>query len=1190
MKRFSLFLVTLITQFGVFAQSNSETNSSESPTASNSFLNESHQNKGNEDVGVNLYSGALKVNLPIFDLKSKDISIPISLSYIGGKGIKIQDFAKPTGLGWQLSAGGYISRMVRDFPDENQYGYLSASSLNGHDIKDLSTTGITSTGSTNVNNLQDGEPDEFFVNTPSFAFHFSFDENGTPVIPNNTGYKVISNIYHVAAGTTITFNITDPNGNQYYFGSYPSTQDNLTTDKTIYMGSGVGEHHQINTFPSNWYLDKIVSFNSKDVVDLNYSSGSNYSVNNYNYQAQSFYFNNSYYQLAGNFLIGKSTNYNAPKYLSSIVTTLGEADFEYSFDRLDLPAVGRLNSITIKGYNTQTQLNSTNIKKFKFFYDYFGTPSTNANELRLKLSTVSFTDNTLGTANNMTLYSFDYNTSNNLPSRQSPQYDYWGYYNFNSSVPNNTGSLVPYAENRNPSLAGSTANILTSIHYVTGSSTQIQYEQNTYFDNGNQSGGGLRVKQITKVIPVGTNIETNYLYNEANGNSTGLAYGYNDGTNFTTFFNLVSNLTGNYGPEYIPLGYPDMPAWSVETLSQSDFNTYDIEGNFIGYTKVKEVNSNGGYSTNTFSNFVDFQDIYAIYPQTTNIHAAYPGQCPAPVITAIPPGKVKAIDYNYKRGLLLNKSTYNSSDNKISELTNTYSSLSGSTAFTSYGIHGLNYYFGHTAFGGPRIQEFYKTPIDNYRLVQTIEKKYDQFNQNNYVTNTTTFTYSPNQWQVNTISTTDSKGVLHNQTIYHTDDINIPMLTSDEVYAINLLHTSNNLNAIIHKIETKNSLVNELHNSYNTISAKTYLVNTSAINNGNLVKKQFFQYETSTSNLVSFYDIGNNITSKSYGYNFSHPILTVENAGSNEYFYIGFEGTFGANFTKAHTGKGSYNASSTPYYLNFNLPNSRSYLVQWWNWDANLGKWQMNEQAYTGPINISGIIDDVRIFPVDAFISTTTYDPLLGMTSELDVNGVTTYYEYDAFNRLSVIRDGDKNVKKKFCYNYAGQTENCVACTFTDPIWQNTSTPLRCQLDATGQNTGYQEQEQVDINSCSQSYNQTTWHIVAQNTTACPMPVYVNLTSTNTYNTAGYVASYYNTVTGYTYTFAVSTATGLQALGTVPAGNYTLSITRPIGGVYTLFQSGCFKQSMTGTSATFYNVPVSTTTCKSITVTLNLEQ
>ena len=44
--------------------------------------------------------------------------------------------------------------------------------------------------------------------------------------------------------------------------------------------------------------------------------------------------------------------------------------------------------------------------------------------------------------------------------------------------------------------------------------------------------------------------------------------------------------------------------------------------------------------------------------------------------------------------------------------------------------------------------------------------------------------------------------------------------------------------------------------------------------------------------------------------------------------------------------------------------------------------------------------------------------PLVGITSETDISGKTTYYEYDNFNRLKIIRDHDGNVLKKYGYHY----------------------------------------------------------------------------------------------------------------------------------------------------------------------------
>lgn len=61
----------------------------------------------------------------------------------------------------------------------------------------------------------------------------------------------------------------------------------------------------------------------------------------------------------------------------------------------------------------------------------------------------------------------------------------------------------------------------------------------------------------------------------------------------------------------------------------------------------------------------------------------------------------------------------------------------------------------------------------------------------------------------------------------------------------------------------------------------------------------------------------------------------------------------------------------------------------------------------------------------DVQVTTFTYKPLVGMTSQTDAKGMTTYYEYDSFQRLKAVKNQNGEILKTYCYNYAGQLTDC---------------------------------------------------------------------------------------------------------------------------------------------------------------------
>src|SRR5258708_10199788 len=126
---------------------------------------------------VSHFSGLPQISIPIFEVKSGSLSIPIALSY-HASGVKPTDIASWVGMGWSLSTGGQISRAIVGKPDEQ---YYSGNPLNP-------TPGVCTTFAylyQAATGVTDTEPDVFnysyggaaatrmlvSINTPYFIFN-----------------------------------------------------------------------------------------------------------------------------------------------------------------------------------------------------------------------------------------------------------------------------------------------------------------------------------------------------------------------------------------------------------------------------------------------------------------------------------------------------------------------------------------------------------------------------------------------------------------------------------------------------------------------------------------------------------------------------------------------------------------------------------------------------------------------------------------------------------------------------------------------------------------------------------------------------------------------------------------------------------------------------------------------------------
>ena len=277
---------------------------------------------------------------------------------------------------------------------------------------------------------------------------------------------------------------------------------------------------------------------------------------------------------------------------------------------------------------------------------------------------------------------------------------------------------------------------------------------------------------------------------------------------------------------------------------------------------------------------------------------------------------------------------------------------------------------------------------------------------------------------------------------------------------------------------------------------------------------QYNQNYKDIGEIVLYDNIGNILESKMrneepqsyiYDYNKSYLSASVTNSSSGNVAATSFEADGNGNFnigspsrenTTSITGKKHYNLANGNI-SKTGLNSTSTFIVSYWTKNNSaftipgtqpgfpisgrvLNGWTYYEHKINGQTTITisgnGAIDELRLYPEKAFMTTYTYEPLIGLKSQCDVNNRITYYEYDAFNRLLLIRDQDYNILKKICYNYAGQVQDCPLLVNAAAIWSVTG-KSRCQKCPIDNNylSGLQEIQEIDTNPNSETYNTIRW-------------------------------------------------------------------------------------------------------------------
>ncbi len=439
------------------------------------------------EVPVSLYNGLHNTSIPLLEVNTGDINIPVTLSY-HSRGVQVNEIASRVGTGWALNFGGLISRQIRGIADDMPYGYNEVQNINSLPslyFNDNQRINEFNDVNAQYQNNYDNYPDKFMINTNFFSGDFYFDKNSNSFFTQKFSNVKIQAQYD-ENNKIIGFQVTDPNGNNYYFGGLNVSgsefvnESERTLSSFTFSQNGLISNNGGNTgyFPySSWFLKKIVSAKN-EVVDFEYENETtNYYRRNGDTDAYND-INNTQVQYPVSCHFSLIQSYQ--KILKEIRFTGGVVKFlKAQSSRLDVNNGFSLDKIELyKG--------TTKIKEIVFDYEY-----TNASDIgnippitalindgfaqkRLFLKSLQFKDSSGGAVEKA--FSFEYDNQI-LPSRHSNAIDFWGYYNGK-----NRGQFINF---NNTKFEDATVNpvkvqagLLKKITYPTGGFTTFEYEPN----------------------------------------------------------------------------------------------------------------------------------------------------------------------------------------------------------------------------------------------------------------------------------------------------------------------------------------------------------------------------------------------------------------------------------------------------------------------------------------------------------------------------------------------------------------------------------------------------------------------------------------------------------------------------------------------------------------------------------------
>jgi len=1034
---------------------------------------------------VNLFNGTPDISIPLYTIKVGDLSLPISIRY-DPTGIRVNDVPSNIGTGWSLNAGGAITRKVMGgIPDEfsvsagnaGYFGYLNGGTAQNMATFDPgSATGVAYMKEVADRHRIDPEPDIFNYSIPGKSGKFIFSQQDG-LKPFFIPYQPLAIRTTITGPQTMNMGMTDESGINYAFNEQEASLNSgqvlpttsITSSWLLTRMSSPNNQDSIvfkyssgPTMTRQFYNDNITVI---DAVQNDPDLGTMYTPNP-GILPTSLYTYSTIIQ----------------KNLDTILFRNGKIVFQLAPEaRLDFALTDlkkRMQKILVYVLAGNAY---TLVKEIDLYHSYFIRYAAytgsydSATSRRLRLDSLIIKD---GAGTNIQRYVFGYNSRTDgygLPDPNAKCIDYWGYYNgkfATTLVPRTDISYTPTVNNvsqtiqvgasaygtRNPDPAFMQADILNKITYPTGGYTTFTYETNRYSPTNLPAdaafAGGLRIRQIQSYDGLSpTPMTKTYVYGL---NESG--YGLKNFILDNYFF--VAQQYRRYG--YIPTGAANYVIGASETI-----RTYQTNPSIglepwdavpVVYTYVTEYNGdsldNSGKTVYQFNNTPDVVSYqYTIGAATINSN-------------------------HFHRGQVLYKTVYRRNpDNSyavVDQVENQYTAFPDSTrSFAAMSVIHFLFTDGTTSNGVQPLEDFLPARNDangsslnatveysvfNYgiqsgdnRLVKTIHRTYDQISPSNAAVMSTTYYFGDfRHMQPTRITTVNSKGEAIADTLLYPHEMAQP----GNVYQT--MVNANIIDKVVQDKKTNNGIqINLKKTNYADWGNNNFLPQTVQLQVGaNPIETRanFLSYDQ-RGNIQQMQKTNDLVQSFLWDYKGLYAVAAIRNASVSDVAYTSFEADGKGNWS--FSGSPSADATSPTGGMCYNLSggavsktgltSTGSYTVSYWikgtaalsitgtqSGYPIMGKtvkgWTYFEHKVTGltSINISGAsyIDELRLYPFSAQMTTYTFAPHIGMTSTCDVDSRLTYYSYDNFGRLRSIRDQDGNFVKSFQYHYQSMQGN----------------------------------------------------------------------------------------------------------------------------------------------------------------------